>query len=106
MWFAVGIWVLTSGLFVGFGAAAWKAEKAVRFWNIAQQIQVWDVKRYNHAVAKMWFVFAGLFLLTGLPLFGGQNSAWIVISILGGMVWAIGLMVVYVRIEKKYRKKI
>ncbi len=103
MMFILCIWLMASGLFAVIGIAAWNAKKAVSFWNLTQPVRVYDVKNYNRAVAKMWFVFAGLFAVTGLPLLGGQNSAWIVYSILGCMALSIGLMVVYMRIEKKYR---
>lgn len=103
MVYALCMWLVVSGLFAGIGIVSWNAKKAVRFWNLSHQIRVSNVKRYNRAVAKMWFVFAVLFAVTGVPLVGGYSSAWIIFSILGGMIWAIGLMVVYVRIEKKYR---
>ena len=51
----------------------------------------------------MWFIFALFLAALGMPLLAGQNSVWIVFTILGGMMWAIALMVVYTKIEKKYR---
>lgn len=103
MMYALCVWLAVSGIFVILGIAAWNAKKAVRFWTVSQQIQVRDVKHYNRAVAEMWFVFAGIFAVIGLPVLAGQNSAWIVFTILGGMFWAIALMAVYMKIEKKYR---
>lgn len=45
------------------------------------------------------------FALLGLPLLPGQNTGYIIISILGCMAEAIAAMVIYVAvIEKKYRK--
>lgn len=42
----------------------------------------------------------------GLPLLNGQNSALILLSIVGVMAEAIITMAIYVTvIEKKYRKK-
>lgn len=101
--YIVCMWLVISGIFVILGIAAWNSKKAVRFWTLSQQIQVSDVKKYNRAVAKMWFVFAVIFSVIGLPVLAGQNSAWIVFTILGGMFWAVALMAVYTRIEKKYR---
>lgn len=101
--YIVCMWLVISGIFVILGIAAWNSKKAVRFWTLSQQIQVSDVKKYNRAVAKMWFVFAVIFSVIGLPVLAGQNSAWIVFTILGGMFWAVALMTVYTRIEKKYR---
>lgn len=96
-------WMIVSVVFYCLGGYAWRAEKPVKFWNIAQQIQVRDVKRYNRAVAKLWIVSAVVWDVAGLPLLAGQNSAWIVFSILGAVAWSIALMVIYTRIEKKYR---
>lgn len=101
--FAFCVWLSGCGIFILFGIASWRSEKVVRFWNISQQIQVSDVKKYNRAVAKMWLVFSVLLAVTGIPILAGQNSAWIAITILGGMLWAIALMVVYTKIEAKYR---
>lgn len=99
-WF---FWLLTSGIFVFFGIWARISKKPVSFWSFSQQIQVRDVKKYNRAVAKLWFVSAAIFVGIGLPLLAGQNSPWIVVTILGGMFLAIAMIVVYLRIEKKYR---
>lgn len=101
--FAFCMWLSGCGVFILFGILAWRSKKAVRFWNISQQIQVSDVKKYNRAVAKMWFAFSGLLAAIGVPMLAGQNSAWIAVPILGGMLWAIALMVVYMKIEAKYR---
>lgn len=95
-------WMLVSGIFEVIGIVSWRSEKAVGFWNISQQIQVSDIKKYNHAVAKMWFVFGGIFAVIGLAVLI-DDSVGIVGMVLGGMFWSIALMVVYTRIEKKYR---
>ena len=96
------IWMIGSGLFAVFGALAWRRKKAVRFWNISQEIRVSNVQKYNRAVAKMWFVFSGIFTGIGLPVLA-KNPAWIAVTILGAMFSVIALMVVYTVIEKKYR---
>lgn len=97
------IWFAGSMVFYGLGVYAWTAKEAVKFWNTGQQIQVCDVKKYNHAVAKLWVVAAAVFDVIGLPLLAGQNSAWIVFLILGTVAWTVILMAVYVKIEGKYR---
>lgn len=97
------IWAVGCSVLFVFGTYAWFAKKPVSFWTINQKIQVSNIKKYNRAVAKLWFVFAAGLAVLGLPLMAGQNSAWIVITILGAMFWAIAFMIVYTRIEKKYR---
>ena len=68
--------------------------------------EVTDVKGYNRAVGILWCVFGVCFALLGLPLLPGQNSAWVLFSVLGAMAEAIAAMAVYtVGIEGKYRKR-
>ena len=97
------IWCTVSLLFAGIGIYALNSKKPVRFWNISQKIQVHDVRRYNRAISLLWFVFAGVFLLLGLPLLSGQNTPAVLITILGSVFACILLMAVYNRIEGKYR---
>lgn len=99
------IWTATSLIFVGIGVCARIADKPVLFWTMQKEIKVSDVRAYNRAVAYLWFVFAGALALLGLPLLAGQNSPYIIISIIGTVVACILLMVAYTRIEKKYRAK-
>ena len=95
------LWSICGVLFMFFGIYALCAKKPVRFWNIQETIQVNDVKKYNRAMAKLWFAAAVSFIIIGIPLVIGYQAAWI--TMLGSMWWAIALMVVYTRIEKKYR---
>lgn len=95
------MWAVCGLGFVGLGIYAFCAKRPVRFWNIQQEIQVNDVRKYNRAMGILWIVAAILFIIVGLPILFGGDMAWI--SILGAMWWAIFLMVVYTRIEKKYR---
>lgn len=71
-----------------------------------KQEPVSDVKKYNRAVGLLFCFFGVVFILLGTPLLAGQNSPWIIISILGAMFEAIFAMVIYVLvIEEKYRKR-
>ncbi|MBD5448726.1 MAG: hypothetical protein HDR28_00915 [Lachnospiraceae bacterium] len=101
------IWLAVSAAMVVLGIYAMlsKKEVAFGFWANAKMFPVEDVKGYNHAVGKLWCVFGVVFALLGIPLLPGQNTGYIIISILGCMAEAIAAMVVYVTIiEKKYRK--
>lgn len=105
---AFAIWLLISVAFIilGIYACVSKKEVAFGFWANAETFPVNDVKAYNHAVGKLWCVFGVVFAILGIPLLKGQNSPFIIISILGIMLEAIIAMVVYTTvIEKKYRKK-
>ena len=77
----------------------------MRFWANADLFEVSDVKKYNDAVAKLFCVFGIIWIFLGIPLVNEQNSAWILLSIVGAMIESIGAMVVYsLVIERKYKK--
>ena len=98
------IWSLTCLVLVGLGVYSLRAKDAVGFWAGANPPKVSDVKKYNRAVAILWFVYAALFELLGIPLlFLRQNSAGFIPMILGAVFISIGLMVTYTRVEKKYK---
>lgn len=106
--FAFLIWFIISCSFIVLGLLAFlsKKETAFSFWSNAKVFPVTNVKAYNRAVGKLWCVFGIVLAVLGTPLLKGQNTPYILLSILGIMVESIAAMVVYVTvIEKKYRKQ-
>lgn len=102
------IWAICGLFLVGMGIYEFFSKQArpFGFWANAETLQIENVKAYNRALGILWIVYGVLFILLGLPLFAGQNSPYILLSILGAMFLSIGAMVVYVTvIEKKYKKK-
>lgn len=100
------IWAAVGLMFVVMGICAMFSGKPAGFWANAEMFEVTDVKGYNRAVGMMFIAFGAVFALLGLPLFAGQNSAWILLSVLGVAFETIAMMAVYSTvIEKKYRKK-
>lgn len=98
------VWTIVSLMFVLIGIYAWNTKKAVGFFTFQKPLELTDVKGYNHAVAKLWFVFAAVMILLGLPLLAGQNSPYIMISVFGAMFAVIGIIIAYLKIEQKYKK--
>ena len=101
------IWLAAGAAMIVLGIYALLSKKAVAFgfWANAKMFPVKDVKGYNRAVGKLWCAFGFIFAFLGIPLLQGQNSGYIIFSILGCMAEAIAAMVIYVTvIEKKYRK--
>ena len=93
--------------FVGMGIYCFMAKKAqpMGFWANAEVEEMKDVKGYNRALGKLWIWYGIVFILLCLPMLGGQNSATLIITILGVAFEAIIAMVVYVvGIEPKYKK--
>ena len=99
------IWTLVCLCMIGVGIWAWRSEKPVGFFTGSTPPKVKDTKKYNHAVAILWFVYGILLELIGLPfLFLKQNSAGFVPVYLGAIVLTIALPVAYTIIEKKHRE--
>ena len=99
------IWSIVSAIMLGIGIWSYRSEKPVGFFTGTKPPEVKDAKKYNHAVGILWFIYAVLLELFGIPfLFLEQNSAGFIPVFLGTIAISIGLMVGYVIIEKKNRK--
>lgn len=99
------IWSSCAVLIIGVGIWSWQSKKPAGFYAGVEPPRVKDVKSYNHAVAVMWFVYALLFELLGVPLlFQEQNSPMFILTILGVVAITIALLVVYNRVLARYRQ--
>ncbi len=102
VWSAVGLFFIGLGFYLIYGTR----KTAFGFWANVETFPVDDVNGYNRALGKLWCGYGLLFILLGLPLLAGQNSAWALLSILGTVFSTLGLMLIYVLcIEPKYKKK-
>ena len=99
------IWSLLAVFFIGMGVYACFSKKAVGFWANAQVMEVTDIKRYNFAMAKLFGIYGIVLLLLGFPLLAGQNSPWIIISILGVMFATITAMIIYTTVIERNTKR-
>ncbi len=100
------VWSTVGCLFIGVGIYSFFTKKAIGFWANAEMFQVTDIKKYNGAVAKLFCIYGIVFIVLGFPLISEQNSAWILLSVIGMMIESITAMIVYTTvIEKKYKKK-
>ena len=98
------IWSLVAVIFLVIGVGAWKANEAVGFFTFVDPPKVKDTKRYNHAVAKLWFIAAIILEILGISmLWLKQNSPYVIFIILGVVILMIAMMIVYTRVETKYR---
>lgn len=100
------IWSIVSLILFGIGIWAWKSPNAVSFYTGVKPPEVSDVRKYNRAVAVLWFCYAVLFELLGLPLFFlKHNPAGFVLPLAGVVILSIALAVVYNRILRRFVKK-
>ncbi len=98
------VFTMVSLIFLGIGRSSLKSEKAVGFFTFVNPPVVKDIEKYNHEVAFLWYGIAILFEISGIPfLFIEQNSPWFVVMIFSVMIITIAMMVIYLKIEAKYR---
>lgn len=102
------LWSACGAAFVGLAVYSWfsKKPRPMGFWANAEMFEVSDIKKYNHALSKLFGIFGIVMVLLGLPLLAGQNSLWALLTVVGTMIESIAAMAVYsLIIEKKYRKR-
>ena len=98
------IWSICAAIFVGIGIRCRRSNEAAGFFTFVKPPTVTDVKRYNLAVAALWFTAAGILEMTGIPLlFIEQNSPFFVPLVFAVMALVLGMMIVYLKIEGKYK---
>lgn len=99
------VWSIVAIVFMLIGISCRKSDEAVGFFTFVKPPIIEDVKAYNNAVAVLWFVSAVVLEIIGIPiLFLKQNSPLFVPIILAVIIWLILLMIVYLKIEAKYKK--
>lgn len=100
------IWSVVSVIFICIGISCVKSTDVVGFFTFGEPPVVEDVKAYNKAVGILWFVYAVVFEIIGIPiLFLEQNSPFFIFIIFPVVIWVISLIVIYLRIENKYTRK-
>ena len=100
------VWAVFGCMFIGLAIYVWFSKKPAGFWANVETLEVFDIKKYNHAVAKLFGIFGIVLIALGVPLLAGQNSAWIMFSVLWVMAESVVAMAVYsLGIEKRYRKR-
>jgi len=99
------IWSAVAVVFAGIGIRCRTSDQPAGFYANVKPPCIRDVKRYNNAVAALWFVSAAVFEVLGIPfLFLTQNSPLFLPVILAVVVWFIALMIAYTKIEARYKK--
>lgn len=98
------IWSLVALLFIFIGISSYRSKEEVGFFTGVKPKKMKDVAVYNHAVAKIWFFFAAIFEIIGIPLlFIEQNSPVALIMVLLTFLLVIGIIIAYFKVEEKYK---
>ena len=100
------VWVLFGCFMIGLGISAFFFKKAVGFWANIKTFLVSDIRGYNRATGKLFITYGLVFIVLGVPLLSGQNTPYILVSVLGVMIETIAIMAIYsLSITKKYKEK-
>ncbi len=98
------IWSIVALIFVMIGVVNWRSKTEVGFFTGVEPGKKKDIVGYNHAVAKICFFYAAIFEIIGIPfLFIQQNSMMAVVVMLLIFALTIGIIVVYIKIDAKYK---
>lgn len=99
------LWSIVALLFVVIGIVNWRSKTEVGFFTGVEPGKKKDIVGYNHAVAKIWFFYAAVLEIIGIPFFFiQQNSIMAVVIIMLTVALTIGIMIVYVKIDAKYKE--
>ena len=76
------IWAMVGVIIISLGIRAYLSGKVADFWANIKSISVNDIMGYNHAVGKLFVIYGSILIALGLPLLSGQNSPFILLSVL------------------------
>ena len=71
------------------------SKNPVGFWANTETIKVKDVKGYNRASGLLFIIYGIIFVILGIPLLEGQNTPYVLLSVIGVMVETIVIMAAY-----------
>ena len=97
-------WCIWGIFFICLAVYIWFSKKAISFWGNKNTFEVTDIRRYNHALSKLYGAYGIVFILLGLPFLAGHPEC-VFLSIAGVVMESIALIVFYsLVIKKKYKK--
>ena len=100
------IWAIGGVIIIGLGISAYFFKKSGWLLGKHKPISINDIAGYNRAVGKLFVIYGVILIALGLPLLSGQNSPFILLSVLGVMIETIVIMAVYsLCIERKYKEQ-
>ena len=105
--FAFIICSVVALILIGIGVYSLVAKKPVSFYSGIEAPKVTDTKKYNRAVAVLWFVYGILLELFATPFLFMKNNLVVIFITLGGTIAvSIALPIIYsLVIVKKYEEK-
>ena len=100
------IWSAIAALTLWIGILNWRAGKPVGFFSGVKPPAVTDTKKYNHAVATLWFAYALALEVVGLPLLlPGKKAGSLIWCLLGAVAASIALVAGYTVVERRFCRR-
>ena len=99
------VYSLLAFLFAIVGWISYNAKRPAGFWTFVKAPRVTDLEKYNHAVGRLWYFFAAIFLIFSLASLVGQNGTVPNATLPCAAIAVFGVFMVYFRIEEKHRVK-
>ena len=98
--------MLCGAIFLGLGGYGARRKTPMNFWSGVEvpSESISDIPAYNRAVGRLWGGYSAVWFISGLAALWRPVEATILMCVLGA-VGAVVLVLVYKRIEKKYRVK-
>lgn len=98
--------LLCGVIFLAIGFYATKKETPMNFWSGTEvpSESISDIPAYNRAMGKLWGGYSVVWFLSGMIGLWQPLAATLLMCVLGAG-GALVLVLVYKRIEKKYRVK-
>lgn len=99
------LWCIWGSFYICLAVYIWFSKKTIAFWGNAKMFEVTDIRKYNHAMSKLYAAYGVVFILFGLPFLVWQTSEWFLFSSAGVVMESIFLVAIYsLVIKKKYKK--
>ena len=95
------IWCIGGNFYLCLAVYIWFSKRAIPLWG--KEIEVTDIRKYNHAMSKLYIAYGLVFVCLGIPLLAGRSE--IILSIVGVVTESIILQAVYSLVIKKRYKK-
>lgn len=98
--------MLCGAIFLGMGVYAARRKTPMNFWSGVDvpSESISDIPAYNRAMGKLWGGYSAVYFISGLVGLWRPMAATVLMCVLGSG-GAVALVLVYKRIEKKYRVK-
>lgn len=98
--------MICGAIFLGLGVYAAKSKTPMNFWSGAAvpSESITDIPAYNRAMSRLWGGYSAVWFISGLAGLWRPVAATVLMCVLGA-AGAVVMVLVYKRIEKKYRVK-